>query len=763
MKPTAKQPDDSSPGADPQAAREKGWGLTSESLIPVVALSLMLLVLIGLTSEATHDSDRFGELYSLLLLLNALVLAGLTGILAWSLFGLGGQLRSRVPGARLTLRLLVLFAALAVTPVTVVYYFSLKLLNEGIDSWFDVRIERALDDALELSRTALRERMRERLKQTEHLARELRFGSTLDAAAALDDARSLSGAFELALLTGDGRLIASSNVNPASVVPQRPSETVLLQVRQTGNYINVEPVSDLGLFVRVALSLEHRAGTASAHILHALYPITEKLQTLADSVQAGYADYRELAFLRSPLKLSFSLTLSVVVLLSLLTACWAALRGARRFVLPLQQLAQGTRAVSRGELETRLPKSTQDEIGFLVESFNDMTAALQRAQSQTRASQNELVAQQRYLETVMATLSSGVITVDAEGKIRTCTRAAARILETSSDSFIGRRAGELVQQLPPLAAFFHSISETHAGATWQRQLALDAAGSRKIIVVSGAPLGQPELVEGESSADANSIGQVIVFDDVTALVEAQRNAAWSEVARRLAHEIKNPLTPIQLSAERLRHKYLDSMAGKDRDTLDRLTRTIVQQVDALKSMVNAFSDYARMPALALQEIALNSLVQDVVELYQEHDSSSPVTVDLDPQVDTVSADPNRIRQVLHNLIKNALEASPPGEPVQVRTSNRQQDQVQWIEITVSDRGTGFSDEIVHRAFEPYVTSKVKGTGLGLAIVRKIMEEHGGSAEASNQASGGALLTVRFPARASQSSALSSSNSLAKAG
>ena len=259
MKPSPQQPAPHPPAIDSGSARASSRGPASASLVPVVGLGLMLLVLIGLTSEATLDSDRFGELYSLLLLLNALMLAGLAGILGWSLFALIAQLRSRVPGARLTLRLLVLFVALAVTPVTVVYYFSLKLLNEGIDSWFDVRIEKALDDALELSRTALHERMRERLKQTEHLARELRFASALDAAAALDDARSLSGAFELALLTDDGRLIASSNVNPASVVPQRPSETVLLQVRQTGSYINVEPVADLGLFVRVALILEHRA------------------------------------------------------------------------------------------------------------------------------------------------------------------------------------------------------------------------------------------------------------------------------------------------------------------------------------------------------------------------------------------------------------------------------------------------------------------------------------------------------------------------
>ena len=463
------------------------------------------------------------------------------------------------------------------------------------------------------------------------------------------------------------------------------------------------------------------------------------------------------------MKLSFSLTLSVVVLLSLLTAAWAALRGARRFVLPLQQLAQGTRAVSRGELETRLPKSTRDEIGFLVESFNDMTAALERAQSQTRATQTELQAQQRYLETVMATLSSGVITVDSEGKIRTCTRAAADILETGTDQLTGQQTAELVQRMPRLAAFFHSISEAQGGTTWQRQLALDPAGSRKIIIVSGAPLARPEPPEHDREGSAESLGQVIVFDDVTALVEAQRNAAWSEVARRLAHEIKNPLTPIQLSAERLRHKYLDSMSGQDRDTLDRLTRTIVQQVDALKSMVNAFSDYARMPALALQEFSLNDLVQDVAELYQDHASQSPVTVELDPQVGTVSADPDRIRQVLHNLIKNALEASPAGEPVRVCTRHRNQDQMQWIEITVSDRGAGFSDEIAHQAFEPYVTSKVKGTGLGLAIVRKIMEEHGGSAEASNQASGGALLTVRFPARAARAAALASSNALAKTG
>ncbi|MCB1741876.1 MAG: HAMP domain-containing protein [Gammaproteobacteria bacterium] len=766
--------------------------------LPIIATAGLLLVLLILMGEAAHGSERFDELYSLLLILNALGLATLIGLIGWNLYDLLKQRRHAQPGARLTLRLLVLFAVLSVTPVLVVYYFSLQFLNDSIDSWFDVRIEKALDDALELSRTALGERMRERLNQTERMALELDGSNIGNVAATLDDARRLSGAFELALVDLNGRVIASSNINPAAVVPSRPSDNILFQVGQTGSYINLEPIQGSGLFIRVAILLRRDLGGSLALVLHALYPVTESLGALADSVQDGYADYRELAYLRKPLKLSFILTLSIVLLLSLFTAVWAAFHSARRVVAPLRHLAQGTHAVARGELETHLPQSTSDEIGFLVESFNDMTAALRRAHDETRRSQAQLEAQRRYLETVLATLSTGVITVDHDDAIVTCNDAATTILGVEAEALIGRHMDQTVVVLPNLAPLFDAMQGRHGQTTetgpgqevsnerfpgmgrhhtqdrahWRQQIGINAQGKRKIIIASGARLSGTVLPTSAADAPqatervgpggplpdptqdvaAPSGGQVVVFDDVTTLVEAQRDAAWSEVARRLAHEIKNPLTPIQLSAERLRHKYLDMMTGKDRETMDRLTRTIVQQVDGLKGMVNAFSEYARMPTLESAPLRLNDLVKDVAELYQADSGNQVLRLELQHGMPALVGDSGRIRQVLHNLIKNAREASADNGTeiahITVRTtliSGSEQDPGRrWIELSVEDQGRGFDDDIVERVFEPYVTTKSKGTGLGLAIVKKIMEEHGGLVQAQNLPTGGARVIARFP-------------------
>jgi nitrogen fixation/metabolism regulation signal transduction histidine kinase len=461
-------------------------------------------------------------------------------------------------------------------------------------------------------------------------------------------------------------------------------------------------------------------------MLQALFLVPEKMNNLATSVESSYADYRELAYLRTPLKTSFTLMLSLVLFLSLLTALWAAFYSARRVVAPLRDLAQGTRSVAEGDLETHVAPSGHDEIGFLLESFNDMTRRLRQARDTARRSQLEVEAQRAYLETVLARLSTGVLTLDADGRVFTCNAAGAQILDLDRESIVGRSLEDLSEHHAQLSAFVQAAGEVVQSGDLRPEVSVDGPRGPRVLTVGGTAL-------------ASGAGHVLVFDDITTLIQAQRESAWSEVARRLAHEIKNPLTPIQLSAERVRHKYLDLMSGTERDTLDRLTRTIVQQVEAMKTMVNAFSDYARSPVMKPRRLNLDNLVSDVCELYRSGDARQRLTTTLDGG--NVDADPDRLRQILHNLIKNALEASPENQ-VQVMTRVRSDGSM--VELEVSDDGPGFPPELVSRIFEPYVTSKARGSGLGLAIVKRIVEEHGGSVRAENAADAGARVIIALP-------------------
>ncbi len=717
--------------------------------IPALVVILLLLSL-ALMTDATRGSARFGELYSLLLAINVFALLTMAALIGWNLVKLLRQVAARRPGARLTVRMVAVFVVLAVTPVLVVYTFSLQVLHQGIDSWFDVRVEDAMNDALELSRMALGERMGEMLSQTERMVDELASRETTPLAELIDDARILSGASEVTVLSGSGSVLGTSNVDPTAIVPARPSETILLQLRQSGAYIALEPVGQSGLQVRVVVDVPPETPAGETRILQALYPITSRMNTLAEGVESEFAAFRELAYLRQPLKVSFTLTLSLVLLLSLFTAVWAAFHSARRMVAPLSDLALGTRKVAAGDYETQLPaQGVRDEVGFLVESFNEMTRRLASARDETRQSQLQLEAQRRYLEVVLARLSTGVMTLDAGGRVYTANEAAGQILAVDAGVFADRSLHDVATDFPhlePLADLVESAPADLGSTTsdWRSEVTLFGASGRQVLLCSGASL---------ALGDDSPPGTVLVFDDITRLIQAQRDAAWSEVARRLAHEIKNPLTPIQLSTERLRHKYLADLAPDARETFDRLTRTIVQQVDAMKSMVNAFSSYARTPKMHTRKVDLNALVADVVELYaSDRDDGQRVETVLDAELPELEADPDRLRQILHNLLKNAIEAQrgvpdrAPGTPTRVVVTTRRVSGpgAGAVEFEVADAGPGYPKEILENVFEPYVTTKPKGSGLGLAIVKKIADEHGGSARAENLAEGGASVVVRLP-------------------
>src|SRR5680860_469533 len=709
----------------------------SISLIPVLGLFAILLVSLYLMGDATENAARFGRSYTWLVLLNTLVLIVLVYLIGANLIRLTRQVLAHQPGARLTARLMLISIVLAMVPVAIVYTFSIRMLDRGIDSWFDVRVDNALQDALELSRSSLNLVMRQLKHQTEPMAKFL--AGVPDALAPLNlhDLLRDSGAMELTLFGADSRIIATSSEVSGAIVPQLPSDTILRLVSQGQSYVGLDPEKK-SMRIRLVVPVPNSPNGSQARFLQALYPLTDRIGTLAGSVESAFGQYNELVYLREPLKKSFMLTLSLVLLLGLLFAVWAAFYSSRRLMAPISELAEGTRAVAAGQYHKRLPVASRDDLGQLVQSFNQMTENLSAARDAADRSQRQVENQRAYLQTLLEHLSSGVMSLDEDHILRTVNAAASQILGLSLDDYQGRRLTDLGREHPILARFCEILDPliSNAGSEWQEQLVLFSANGRKILICRGAPLP----AEGNLSG-----GHVVVFDDITALVQAQRDAAWGDVARRLAHEIKNPLTPIQLSAERLRRKLLPQLNREDAEVVDRATHTIVQQVESMKTMVNAFRDYARPPAMQIVPLDFNKLILEVVELYRANPVGARLELDLEQGAPQIKGDSVSIRQLLHNLIKNSLEALEGYKQGTLRISTHRIEDggSQFLDLRVADNGPGFPATLLDRLFEPYVTSKIKGNGLGLAIVKKIVEEHGGMVWAQNTRKGGACVLIRL--------------------
>jgi len=712
------------------------------SMVVIGLGGLLWLAAILFMAQTAQHSEQFSRLHPWILMINIAGLVVLVGLLFTKLAQLVRDWRGHVIGSRLKARMVWIFGVLATLPILLVYFFAVQFLNRGIDSWFNVEIRQSLDDALVLSRSALETRMREHLGATEVIADELAAtGGT--SAVLLEGLRRQAGAIEITVATESGAVVAVSKGLSSEVVPDEVPGEVLLQVRQGRPFVSLEPQAEGGYVVRTAVPLGGGATGRDRLVVQAIYPVAERVAALADTLQAAYQQFGEKDYLRRPLKASFILTLTVVLLLSLLAAWYGAIFTAQKLVQPIQDLVKGTRAVAQGDLDTRLPLTSHDEMGFLVHSFNDMTKRLRGAREDQQRAQHAAETERANLAIILARLSTGVVSLEPDLRVRTANRAATTILGEDLEHCVGRGLANLGEPDGLLRQFAEACRSRIAAGDleWREQFTFQAGPSRRILMCACTPL--PGEGEGEAPG-----GFVLVFDDITVMLQAQREAAWGEVARRLAHEIKNPLTPIRLSAERMRHKLLPSMNEKDAQLLDRGTETIVQQVEAMKEMVNAFSEYARAPRFEMAEVNLNQLVTEVTDLYRAQIAGRGVTLDvrLEPHVASLVADRGRLRQLLHNLLTNAVEAleGQTDGAITVATRLAQRNGEEVVEIAVEDNGPGFQRELIGQVFDPYVTTKPRGTGLGLAIVRKIVEEHGGHVEADNRGGGGARVRVELP-------------------
>ena len=725
----------------------------------IVFLSAALgTLLLYLLSNASANTAASGEHYTLLVSLNIALAVSLIILIGVQLWGLYRKIRDRVIGSRFTLRLLTTFALMAIMPGLIVYLVSVNFLTRSIESWFNVKVESALEGGLNLGRTALDIMLTDVKEKGESMATSLAFQPVNTHFSMLNDLREKSGIQDATLFTVQGKILAVSSSDSNSFLPELPSVTQLRQARLR-SYGNVEPIEGKGLYLRVLVPINTQEFTGETRILQLLQPVPKSLANTAEAVQDVYQDYQQLSYSRASLREVFALTLTLVMMLAMLTAVAIAFVLSRKLSAPLTVLAEGTKAIASGDYNTILPAHGKDELGVLVQSFNSMTQQLNDATKAADRNRARVEAARGYLETILAYLSSGVLAFNERGELRTFNQAATQILDVKLENYVGLSLEQMRIKQTRIEVFLQGISANfqhdplanEAGQNdKQTQIELATAQGKQILTLRGT-----RLPDG---------GYVAVFDDATTMIQAQRDAAWGEVARRLAHEIKNPLTPIQLSAERMAHKLHNKLDEADAQMLKRATTTIVNQVDAMKTMVNEFSEYARSPAPHLEKLDLNTLIREVVTLYDL--PSVQIELALEKQPSTIKGDITMLRQVLHNLLQNAQDAlnhhvqdkDKISDKSSAVISVRTQIVNNMLLLSVADNGSGFTPQMIQHAFEPYMTTKSHGTGLGLAIVKKIIDEHKGTikidnlnnAETNNSAefktmpNTGAVVSIYFP-------------------
>lgn len=697
----------------------------------IVAALIMGIVLLFLLFDASSGSSPLSDTLPTLFIGGGVLGVALLALLGWRLWWLQKRIRRGVFGAKLTLKLLLMFGVVAMLPGLVVYGASVFFLNRSIETWFDVRVDNALTSGVNLGHAALDDLLRELDKKAQRMALTLSdegIGSTITSLSIL---REQSAVQELTLFDERGGVIAHLSGERGTLLPVLPERSVLWQVRQQQPYSRIEEVADRGLIMRVIVPVYTSALAGETRVLQLVQPVPAGLARDAQAVQLAYQEYQQIAVSRLGLKRIYGVALTLTLMLALLMTLVIAYLLSERLGAPLRSLARGTRAVAKGDFSQMPMVKSRDELGVLIQSFNRMTRQLSEAREQVARNHQQTEQAKAFLERVLANLSSGVVVLDEALRVRTMNSAAAQILGVADAALDVHPLAELGQPGEALHAFGATVAARFAEheGEWQEQIDYAGHGGSQSLLLRGTRL--PPGVER---------GYVLVFDDVTKLIDAERNAAWSEVARRLAHEIKNPLTPIQLSAERIARKLDGRLEAADAEFLARATQTIVNQVAAMKSMVDAFANYARMPRARLEATDLNALVREVLALYDVRVLG--LQLHLDADLPRIAGDSTLLRQVIHNLLQNAQDAltGHPAPRVEVGTHLDND----TVYLTVTDNGAGFPEHLMTRLFEPYATTKAKGTGLGLAIVKKIVEEHHGKIQIENLKSGGAAIRIALP-------------------
>ena len=701
----------------------------------VLALGLTAMVVIGLgllvlLTQATDKLERYSKNYEWLLLANGVVAAALLLTIAAGTVRLLVRLRRGQFGARLLLKLAAIFALVGVVPGVLIYTVSYQFVSRSIENWFDVKVEGALAAGLTLGRVSLDTLSQDLGQKSRQAAMRLTEVSDASAGLALERLREQLGARDVMLWSGNGSLVASVGQSRYQIRPEKPTTAQVREVRQKSVLTWIEGLDEsalggdqariqvLATVPQLGLSLRE-----DMRLLQVVLDLSPTLVSNALEVQAANSEYQERALAREGLRQMYIGTLTLSLFLAVLGAILLAVLLGNQLARPLLLLAQGMRQVAAGDLTPKLALQSRDELGGLTRSFADMTQQLADARNAALRSLQQLDQARANLQTILDNLTAGVIVLDPDGRILSSNPGATRILRVP----VAVYESQSLMQLPQLQDFAAGVLqafgqlgtslEAHELDHWQKSFELHATGQG---------LNQTAVTLLARGAVLPDGTRLLVFDDISEIVSAERTQAWGEVARRLAHEIKNPLTPIQLSAERLQRKLDGKLEQSDAAVLDKSVRTIVDQVDAMKRLVNEFRDYGRLPAAELRPLDLNALIGDVLALYgAEGSGQSGIVRELDPQCPPIEGDAQQLRQVVHNLLQNAQDAceASSGRVPHIVIRTEWHPQRQRVRLSVLDSGPGFEPHILQRAFEPYVTTKAKGTGLGLAVVKKIADDH----------------------------------------
>ena len=695
----------------------------------IIICGVVGVVLLYLLTSASANTGLFSHHYSSLLILTAMLALGLSVLVGYQLWQLRVKLDQQVFGAKLMLRLTIFFSLIAILPGLLVYAVSVQFLGKSIESWFDIRVEQALESGLNLGRNSLEAGVNELEKKGYLISLLLERQPPRKYAETLERLIDKTESQEAALFSLSGKLIASTKSGSPLITPDQ--QRIKEALRQ-GNYSLVDVLPDNKLIWYVLVPVKAADKSGEEKLLQYIQPVPQQFSTDAETVQATYRDYQELTLSRVGLKRLYSITLTLSLLIVLLSAVSAAFILSGRLSSPLAALAEGTRAVAQGNFSGNYPVQSKDELGALTGLFNQMTSQLSDAKNLSEQQQSQLENAKGYLESILTHLSSGVMVVDEQFMLRLANASAEQILGVQLRNMNGKTLSEIASEHALMRTFANQIMAAvteSEGKEWQRQIERMSKNGDQMLLLRGTRL-----------TTAMETGYAVVFDDITPLLQAERQAAWGEVARRLAHEIKNPLTPIQLSAERMQHKLSEKLNENDAQLLQKATHTIVTQVAAMKNMVADFADYARVPAPKLLLLDMHLLLSEVMGLYEAN--SSPILIRLEASETWINGDATRLRQIVHNLLHNAHDALQNIQNPQIvlATSSSSTE----FKLTVSDNGCGIQEQVLSRVFEPYMTTKVKGTGLGLPIVKKIVEEHGGKITIENRTTGGTQVNVSLP-------------------
>ena len=723
-------------------------------IVSTVAATGAALVLAFVLSLSTKGGGFYERHFVWLFWVNVAVAGLLLLVLAVAVLRLAVRVRRGKFGSRLLIKLVGIFTVVGLLPGLVIYTVSYQFVSRSIEAWFDVRVAGALDSGLALGKNTLETLKQELGSKTRVAAERLVERDSGPLPLALERLREQLGASEVTVLGPLGQVLAMAGGAAGAGPPERPDAALLRQARLGGLASQVDGLDDeslslggAGASVRALTRLPRSQLTLTGgedRFLMVVQPVPRSLALNALAVQAAYSEYQQRALARDSLRRMYVGTLTLALILSVFASVLLAVVLGNQLARPLLLLADGVRQVAAGDLTAKPVFASGDELGGLTRSFADMTAQVSDAREQVQSGVQQLESARTRLQTILDTLSAGVIVFDQEGRIDTVNPGATRILQRPLSAWRGRRLSEL----PELETLSRSVEQhfellatsPEAGERDQWQDSYELArgdGTQLTLLVRGAILfdDMPAAPAAPGGPPGPQHSRLLVFDDISEVVSAQRSAAWAEVARRLAHEIKNPLTPIQLSAERLRYKLESRLEGADQSLLLRSVATIVNQVQAMQKLVNEFRDYARLPAAQVKPLDLNALALEVLALYGQATDSGLLQARPEPGLPRIMGDATQLRQVIHNLVQNALDAvgDRAGARVELRTSaaRGEQGELLAVRLAVVDNGPGFSDKVLKRAFEPYVTTKTKGTGLGLAVVKKIADEHGARLRVAN--------------------------------